>query len=219
MSPSRPRLRSETWHEVKLKPSRSEAAKLSRFLRRVACSSPLPTSTRPYRNNMPGLQADDAREEERLKAALWYSTGQTVDAVAVSQNLNATPHFIGGLSEMCWAQIENIAQGPGGFREAWRAFNDQRERCGAARAPERRAERCTPGRGKDCEGEGCSMNSTAGTTSHCRSNPSRLRPPRFSSLSPESTRVSQPSNPFRIRAPPYSSSDSRAITGLLRWNE
>ncbi|KAK0834718.1 MHF histone-fold complex component [Friedmanniomyces endolithicus] len=59
---------------------------------------------------MPGLQADDAQEEERLKAALWYSTGQTVDAVAVSQNLNATPHFIGGLSEMCWAQIENIAQ-------------------------------------------------------------------------------------------------------------
>ncbi|KAK3633828.1 MHF histone-fold complex component [Elasticomyces elasticus] len=59
---------------------------------------------------MPGLQADDEQKEEKLKAALWYSTGQTVDAVAVSQDLNTTPHFIGGLSEMCWAQIENIAK-------------------------------------------------------------------------------------------------------------
>ncbi|KAK3109381.1 MHF histone-fold complex component [Teratosphaeriaceae sp. CCFEE 6253] len=58
---------------------------------------------------MPGLQADQAQKEERLKAALWYSIGQTVDAVAISQNLNATPHYIGGLSEMCYAQIENIA--------------------------------------------------------------------------------------------------------------
>ncbi|KAK4974152.1 MHF histone-fold complex component [Elasticomyces elasticus] len=62
------------------------------------------------RNKMPGLQADDEQKEEMLKAALWYSTGQTVDAVAVAQDLNATPHFIGGLSEMCWAQIENIAK-------------------------------------------------------------------------------------------------------------
>lgn len=59
---------------------------------------------------MPGLQTqDEASKEEKLKAALWYSIGQTVDAVAISQNLNATPHFIGGLSEMCWAQIENVA--------------------------------------------------------------------------------------------------------------
>ncbi|KAK3623880.1 MHF histone-fold complex component [Elasticomyces elasticus] len=59
---------------------------------------------------MPGLQADDEQKEEKLKAALWYSTGQTVDAVAVAQDLNATQHFIGGLSEMCWAQIESIAK-------------------------------------------------------------------------------------------------------------
>lgn len=59
---------------------------------------------------MAGLQEDDAEKEGKLKAALWYSVGQTVDAVALSQDLNATPHFIGGLSEMCWAQIETIAQ-------------------------------------------------------------------------------------------------------------
>ncbi|KAK3699180.1 MHF histone-fold complex component [Vermiconidia calcicola] len=60
---------------------------------------------------MPGLQdADDATKEEKLKAALWYAIGQTVDGVALTQDLNATPHFIGGLSELVWAQIENVAQ-------------------------------------------------------------------------------------------------------------
>lgn len=55
--------------------------------------------------NMAPIQTDDANKEERLKAALWYSVGQTVDAVALNQDINATPHFIGGLSEMLWAQI------------------------------------------------------------------------------------------------------------------
>ena len=59
---------------------------------------------------MPGLQADDETKEEKLKAALWYATGQTVDSVALAQDLNATPHFIGGLSEMVWGQIENVAR-------------------------------------------------------------------------------------------------------------
>lgn len=53
---------------------------------------------------------DDAQKEEKLKAALWYSTGKTVDAVTINQGLNATPHFTGALSEMCWAQIENAAK-------------------------------------------------------------------------------------------------------------
>ncbi len=52
----------------------------------------------------------DATKEEKLKAALWYAVGQSVDSVALSQDLNATPHFIGGLSELLWAQIENAAQ-------------------------------------------------------------------------------------------------------------
>ena len=57
---------------------------------------------------MPPLQDEEATKNEKLKAALWFSTGQTVDAVAISQDLNATPHFIGGLSEMVWAQIANV---------------------------------------------------------------------------------------------------------------
>ncbi|GAB7362561.1 hypothetical protein MBLNU230_g2878t1 [Neophaeotheca triangularis] len=60
---------------------------------------------------MPGLQDDDAAaKEERLKAALWFNIGQTVDAVSLSSDLNATPHFIGGLSEMVWSQIENVSR-------------------------------------------------------------------------------------------------------------
>ena len=49
---------------------------------------------------MAGLEADDQNKEERLKAALWYAMGKTIDSVAVAQDINATPHFIGGLSEM-----------------------------------------------------------------------------------------------------------------------
>lgn len=61
-------------------------------------------------STMPALEADEQMKEERLKAALWYAMGQTIDSVALAQNLNATPHFIGGLSEFVWAQIENVAQ-------------------------------------------------------------------------------------------------------------
>ena len=59
---------------------------------------------------MPGLQADDEMKDEKLKAALWYSIGQTVDGVALERDLNATPHFIGGLSEMVKGQIETVAR-------------------------------------------------------------------------------------------------------------
>ncbi len=59
---------------------------------------------------MPGLQEDDATKEEKLKAALWYSIGQMIDSAALTQDLNATPHFIGGLSELVWVQVENAAQ-------------------------------------------------------------------------------------------------------------
>ena len=60
---------------------------------------------------MSGLQGDDDQsKEEKLKAALWYAMGQTIDSIALAQNLNATPHFIGGLSELVWGQIENVAQ-------------------------------------------------------------------------------------------------------------
>jgi hypothetical protein len=49
--------------------------------------------------------ATEVEKEERLKAALWYSVGQTIDSVSLSKDINATPHFIGAMSEMLWAQI------------------------------------------------------------------------------------------------------------------
>ncbi|KAI7238226.1 hypothetical protein KC330_g2738 [Hortaea werneckii] len=58
---------------------------------------------------MAALQTqEEATKEDKLKATLWYSIGQTVDAVSMNQDVNATPHFIGGLSELVWAQIENV---------------------------------------------------------------------------------------------------------------
>lgn len=63
-----------------------------------------------YTSIMAGFVADDQDKEEKLKAALWYAMGQTIDAVATERNINATPHFIGGLSEMVWGQIQIVAQ-------------------------------------------------------------------------------------------------------------
>ncbi|KAK7427964.1 MHF histone-fold complex component [Neonectria magnoliae] len=55
--------------------------------------------------------ADVASDEdrERLKAALWYAIGQMVDEESLKRNRNATPQFIGALTELVWTQIENVA--------------------------------------------------------------------------------------------------------------
>ncbi|CAD6569734.1 MAG: hypothetical protein ASARMPREDX12_002550 [Alectoria sarmentosa] len=47
--------------------------------------------------------------EERLKSALWFSIGKIVDEETLKLGVNATPQFIGALTEMVWAQIENIS--------------------------------------------------------------------------------------------------------------
>ncbi|KAK5174940.1 MHF histone-fold complex component [Saxophila tyrrhenica] len=59
---------------------------------------------------MPGLQGDDNTKEEKLKASLWYSIGQMVDSAGLATDSNASPHFIGGLSELVWQQIQTAAQ-------------------------------------------------------------------------------------------------------------
>lgn len=58
---------------------------------------------------MPDLTQHDAATEERLKAALWYSIGKTVDSVAVDSNTNASPQFIGGLTELVHLRITQAA--------------------------------------------------------------------------------------------------------------
>ncbi|KAF2205212.1 hypothetical protein GQ43DRAFT_437234 [Delitschia confertaspora ATCC 74209] len=48
--------------------------------------------------------------EERLKSSLWYSIGQFVDEECLQHNLNATPQFIGALTEMVYTQISNTSR-------------------------------------------------------------------------------------------------------------
>jgi hypothetical protein len=49
------------------------------------------------------IQADDF--PQRLKASLWFSIGKIVDEESLRLNMNATPQFIGALTEMVWEQI------------------------------------------------------------------------------------------------------------------
>ncbi|EEU44306.1 uncharacterized protein NECHADRAFT_84698 [Fusarium vanettenii 77-13-4] len=64
---------------------------------------------------MADTTGDEDREvlSHRLKAALWYAVGQIVDEQSLIRNRNATPQFIGALTELVWAQIgralENVA--------------------------------------------------------------------------------------------------------------
>ncbi|KAK4646305.1 MHF histone-fold complex component [Podospora bellae-mahoneyi] len=55
--------------------------------------------------------ADQSEDEirERLKTALWFSIGKIVDEESMRRNTNATPQFIGALTDMVWSQIENVA--------------------------------------------------------------------------------------------------------------
>ncbi|KAF3915630.1 hypothetical protein ABW21_db0208721 [Orbilia brochopaga] len=56
------------------------------------------------------MSAPDDTEQERLKSALWYHVGKLVDAACLDLNVNATPQFIGSLTELAWVQFDNIAK-------------------------------------------------------------------------------------------------------------
>jgi centromere protein S len=49
--------------------------------------------------------AAESNPKQRLKSALWYSIGQYVDDSLLSDSLNATPQFIGALTELVYTQI------------------------------------------------------------------------------------------------------------------
>lgn len=42
---------------------------------------------------------------QRLKSALWYSIGNTIDAISLEDDVNADSHYIGALTELVWSQI------------------------------------------------------------------------------------------------------------------
>lgn len=54
-------------------------------------------------------QEDEDPMREKLKASLWFSIGKMVDEEAALLNTTATPQFIGAMTEMVWAQLENAA--------------------------------------------------------------------------------------------------------------
>lgn len=49
--------------------------------------------------------ATSAEQEERLKSALWYSIGKYIDDECLTSDVNATPQFIGALTELVYTQI------------------------------------------------------------------------------------------------------------------
>jgi centromere protein S len=57
---------------------------------------------------MAPAQSINEQNAAKLKSALWYSVGQTVDAVSIEQDINATPQFIGALAEMLYTQIGTL---------------------------------------------------------------------------------------------------------------
>ena len=46
---------------------------------------------------------------QRFKAALWYNIGKMVDSETIQDGTNATPQFIGALTEMVWTQIGELS--------------------------------------------------------------------------------------------------------------
>ncbi|MCJ1241123.1 hypothetical protein MMC14_009127 [Varicellaria rhodocarpa] len=53
---------------------------------------------------------EDEALQERLKSALWFSVGKIVDEEILKLKVNATPQFIGALTELVWSQIESVSQ-------------------------------------------------------------------------------------------------------------
>lgn len=54
----------------------------------------------PESTGSPDLQIGD-----RLKSTLWYHVGKIVDEETINLGANATPQYIGSLTELVWAQI------------------------------------------------------------------------------------------------------------------
>lgn len=59
-----------------------------------------------YADKMPeATDSSDSQINNRLKSTLWYHTGQLVDEETINLGVNATPQYIGSLTELVWAQI------------------------------------------------------------------------------------------------------------------
>lgn len=54
---------------------------------------------------MPDSIGDDSQLTDRLKSTLWYHVGKLVDEETINLGVNATPQFMGALTELLWTQI------------------------------------------------------------------------------------------------------------------
>ncbi len=43
--------------------------------------------------------------QDKLRSALWFHIGKIVDEETIKLGVNATPQFIGSLTQLVWAQI------------------------------------------------------------------------------------------------------------------
>lgn len=71
---------------------------------------PLPPFFSPQ--HITAHQTNPPPHSQRLKASLWFSVGKIVDEESLRLNTNATPQFIGALTEMVWMQIGNLPSYP-----------------------------------------------------------------------------------------------------------
>jgi len=51
----------------------------------------------------------DSFSTKQLKAALWLPIGNLVDKTTMAHDKNASPQFIGALTELVWEQIKDVA--------------------------------------------------------------------------------------------------------------
>jgi len=62
------------------------------------------------------IESADSQMNDRLKSTLWYHIGQLVDEETINLGVNATPQYIGSLTELVWAQIGTLL----GVCQTWR---------------------------------------------------------------------------------------------------
>lgn len=56
------------------------------------------------------IDTSDPELGDRLKSTLWYHVGKLVDEETINLGANATPQYIGSLTELVWAQIGELSQ-------------------------------------------------------------------------------------------------------------
>lgn len=69
----------------------------------------------PTPSNTSNPHEDEDTKTTKLKSALWLPLGQLVDNTTLTMHKNATPQFIGALTELVWFQIASVSGDVEGF--------------------------------------------------------------------------------------------------------